>query len=262
MTSRRLFTLTFALTALIVFPFQRCLAESGAAVVVFAAASTKNAIDAAAASWTNRSGVPVKASYAASSTLAKQIEQDAPADIFISADLDWMDYLAGKGLIRQETRVDLLGNSLVLVAPKDGPASVDLNAPGGIAKALGGGRLAVGSIDSVPAGKYAKAALERLGLWTSVSDRLAQAESVRAALLLVSRGEAPLGVVYKTDAVSDPDVKIVATFPADSHPPIVYPMALTVKASATAADFFDFLKSGDAARFFEAQGFIVLKAKE
>ncbi len=261
MTSRRPFVVALVLTALLLVPF-RGFAQGNAPVIVFAAASMKNALDAAAASWTKRSGVQVRVSYAASSALAKQLEQDAPADIFISADLDWMDYASAKGAIRQGTRVDLLGNALVLVGQKDGPASVDLNAPDGLAKALAGGRLAVGSVDSVPAGKYAKAALEHLGLWAGVSGRLAQAESVRAALLLVSRGEAPLGIVYKTDAVSDPNVKIVATFPQNSHPPIIYPMALTVRASAISAKFFDFLKSQEAAPFFEAQGFAVLKAKE
>jgi molybdate transport system substrate-binding protein len=230
-----------------------------APVIAFAAASLKNALDAAAADWQKQSGLTVKISYAASSTLAKQLEQDAPADIFMSADLNWMDYADSKGLIKTDSRVNLLGNTLVLIAPKDNPVAIELKPGARLAEALGNGRLAVGIVNSVPAGIYAKAALEKLGLWASVSDKLAQAESVRAALLLVSRGEAPLGIVYKSDAVSDPGVKIVATFPEDSHPPIVYPVALTKKGSAAAADFLDFVESAKAAPFFEAQGFTVLK---
>jgi molybdate transport system substrate-binding protein len=232
--------------------------DAKAPVIVFAAASLKNALDTVSANWQQESGQTVKASYAASSTLAKQIEQDAPAQIFISADLDWMDYVASKGLIKRESRSDLLGNKLVLIASKDSSVSLDLKPGADLAKALGNGRLAVGNVDSVPAGKYAKAALEKLGLWDGVSNKLAQAESVRAALLLVSRGEAPLGVVYRTDAAADPNVKIVATFPADSHPPIIYPIALTTKANEAAAAFLDYIKSPKAAPAFEAQGFSVL----
>ena len=164
------------------------------------------------------------------------MEQDAPAQIFISADLDWMDYVASKKLIKPESRSDLLGNSLVLIAPKDSSVSLDLKPGAELAKALGGGRLAMGNANSVPAGKYGKAALEKLGLWDSVSSKLAQAESVRAALLLVSRGESPLGIVYKTDAAADPNVKVVATFPADSHPPIIYPVALTSQAGPSGCE--------------------------
>jgi molybdate transport system substrate-binding protein len=229
-------------------------------VVVFAAASLKSALDGAAAAWQKETGQDTKISYAASSTLAKQLEQDAPAQIFISADEDWMDYAAAKGLLKPGSRSDLLGNKLVLIAPKDSKTVLDLTGAG-IAKALDGGRLAIGNVDSVPAGKYGKAALQKLGLWDSVSSNLAQAESVRAALLLVSRGEAPLGVVYATDAVSDPNVKIVAAFPGDSHPPIIYPIALTLKAGPAAAAFLDYLKSARAAPVFKAQGFTVLTEK-
>jgi molybdate transport system substrate-binding protein len=231
-------------------------------VIVFAAASLKNALDAISAAWEQESGQTVKASYAASSTLAKQMEQDAPAQIFISADLDWMDYVAAKILIKKESRSDLLGNKLVLIAPKDSPASLDLKPGADLAKALGNGRLAMGNVDSVPAGKYGKAALEKLGLWDAVSNKLAEAESVRAALLLVSREEAALGIVYRTDAAADPNVKVVATFPADSHPPIIYPIALTTKASEAAAAFLDYVKSAKAAPAFEAQGFTVLQREK
>ncbi len=230
-------------------------------VIVFAAASLKNALDKLTADWQQESGQTVKTSYAASSTLAKQIEEDAPAQIFISADLDWMNYVAGKGLIKPESRSDLLGNKIVLIAPKDSPVTLDLKPGADLAKALGGGRLAMGNVGAVPAGKYGKAALEKLGLWSSVSDKLAQAESVRAALVLVSRGEAPLGIVYQTDAVSDPNVKVVATFPADSHPPIIYPVALTTKAGDAAAAFLGYIESPKAAPIFEAQGFTVLGSK-
>ena len=231
-------------------------------VIVFAAASLKNALDKVSANWEQELGQTVKTSYAASSTLAKQIEEDAPAQIFISADLDWMDYVAAKGLIKKDSRSDLLGNKLVLIAPKDSSASLDLKPGADLAKALGDGRLAIGGVDSVPAGKYGKAALEKLGLWNSVSNKLAQAESVRAALLLVSRGEAALGIVYQTDAAADPNVKIVATFPADSHPPIIYPVALTLKANAAATSFFDYIKSPKAAPAFEAQGFTVINMEK
>jgi molybdate transport system substrate-binding protein len=260
--------LVTALAGLILFavsPGSRtALAETGAAdapVIIFAAASLKNALDDAAAAWQKETGQSVKISYAASSTLAKQIEQDAPAQIFVSADEDWMNYVAGKGLIKPESRSDLLGNKLVLIAPKDSKTALELTPGAGLANALGGGRLAIGNADSVPAGKYGKAALEKLGIWDSVSRSLAQAESVRAALLLVSRGEAPLGVVYATDAASDPNVRIVAAFPADSHPRIVYPIALTAKAGPAAAAFLDYLKSSKAAPFFKAQGFTVLTEK-
>jgi molybdate transport system substrate-binding protein len=237
--------------------------ETGSAgpVVVFAAASLKNALDGASAAWQKESGKEAKISYAASSALAKQLEQDAPAQIFISADRDWMDYVAGKGLIKPESRSDLFGNKLVLIAPKDATVSLDLKPGADLAGTLGEGRLSMGNVDSVPAGKYGKAALEKLGLWAGVSGKLAQAESVRAALLLVSRGEAALGVVYQTDAVSDPNVRIVATFPADSHAPIVYPAALTTKAGPAAAAFLDYIKSAKAAPFFKAQGFTVLAEK-
>ena len=205
------------------------------------------------------SGQSVKISYAASSALAKQLEQDAPAHIFISADLDWMDYVEKKALIDTNSRSNLLGNALVLIAPKGSAAAIDLKQGADLGKLVGNGRLAVGNVDSVPAGKYAKAALEKLGMWPQVASKLAQAESVRAALLLVSRGEAPLGIVYQTDAASDPNVKIVATFPANSHPPIIYPIALTTKATDEAKSFFSYIKSPKAAPLFEAQGFTVLK---
>lgn len=230
-------------------------------LVVFAAASLKNALDAINAQWQRETGKKALISYGASSTLAKQIEQGAPAQMFISADLDWMEYLAQKNLIKPETRSNLLGNRIVLIAHKDEARSIDIKPGFDLAKALGDGRLSMANVDSVPAGKYGKAALERLGVWNSVSGKLAQAENVRAALLLVSRGEAPLGIVYQTDAAADPNVKIIGTFPEDTHPPIIYPVALTATASLPdAMAFLDYIKSAKAKPLFEAQGFTVLSS--
>jgi molybdate transport system substrate-binding protein len=229
-------------------------------VIVFAAASLKNALDEAIASYARESGQEVKASYAASSALAKQIEQGAPADLFFSADLDWMEYLVGKGLIAEETRANLLRNRIVLVAPKGSPVGQLRLGPGlNLAGALGAdGLLAMADVSAVPAGKYGKAALEKLGAWPGVQEHLAQAENVRAALALVSRGEAPLGIVYQTDAAADPGVAIVGTFPDDSHPPIVYPVALTREGTG-GADFLAFLRGPAARAAFEKQGFTVIQ---
>ncbi|MET0746021.1 MAG: molybdate ABC transporter substrate-binding protein [Microvirga sp.] len=229
-------------------------------LVVFAAASMKNALDEAADTFARQTGKPAaRISYAASNTLAKQIEAGAPADVFISADLDWMDYLAQKNLIRPETRISLLGNRIVIVAPKGSARPIAVQPGFDLASGLGGGRLAMGNVDAVPAGKYGKAALEKLGAWDGVKDHVAQAESVRAALLLVSRGEAPLGIVYQTDAAADPNVAVVGSFPPDSHPPIVYPVAVTKDSTHPGAqDFVNFLRSGAARPIFEKQGFSVL----
>lgn len=226
---------------------------------VFAAASLKNALDDIAAAYAREGRPAPKISYAASNTLAKQIEQGAPADLFFSADLDWMDYLAKQHLIRPDTRVSLLANSIVLIAPKDSRAAVKMGPGLDLAAALGSGKLAMGNVEAVPAGKYGKAALETLGAWAGVKDKVAQAESVRAALLLVSRGEAPLGIVYATDAAADPNVRIVATFPADSHPAIVYPVAVTKDAAnPDAAGLLAYLRGPAAKAAFEKQGFTVL----
>ncbi|MCJ2060085.1 molybdate ABC transporter substrate-binding protein [Methylobacterium sp. J-048] len=235
-------------------------AQAADTATVFAAASLKNALDNAGKAFTTQTGIELKASYAASSALARQIESGAPADLFASADLEWMDYLAKKNLIRPDTRVNLLGNRLVLIAPSDTRESAVAFTPEAFAKALGpDGRLATGEVNSVPIGKYAKVAFEKLGLWSAVQPRLAPSDNVRAALLLVSRGEAPLGVVYESDARSDPGVKVVGVFPADSHPPVVYPFAVTADAKGEAARrFLDYLRSAAAKPFFEAQGFSVL----
>jgi molybdate transport system substrate-binding protein len=227
--------------------------------VVFAAASLKDALDAADAGWTKDSGKQVVASYAASSALAKQIEQGAPADIFIPADEDWMNYLADKKLIKPDTRFDLLGNTLVLIAPKDSKIETKIAEGFPIASLLGDGHLAMANTDSVPAGKYGKAALTKLGVWDQVRDKIAQADNVRAALQLVSRGEAPLGIVYATDAKSDPNVKVIDIFPEGTHPPIIYPIA--IMASSTNADapaLLAYLKSSATQRVFKDQGFKIL----
>jgi molybdate transport system substrate-binding protein len=227
-------------------------------VTVFAAASLKNTLDAVIADFQRKAGRQVVASYAASSALARQIEQGAPADLFISADLDWMDYLQERGLIRPETRRSLLGNRMVLVAPAAAKA-VELK-PGALNAALANGRLAIANVLSVPAGRYGKAALENLGLWGEVSGRLAEAENVRAALTYVSRGEAPLGIVYETDAKADPKVAVVARFPESSHPPVVYPVALTATSrSHDAQIFLDALRSRRSADLFAREGFTVLE---
>jgi molybdate transport system substrate-binding protein len=228
-------------------------------LTIFAAASMKNALDDVDAAFTEKNRIKVVTSYAASSALAKQIEQGAPADIFMSADTDWMDYAAAKGVINEATRTNLLGNSIVLIAPKD--SKIDRVAIGphfDLAGLAGDGKIATGDVNAVPVGKYAKAALERLGAWQAAAPKFAMAESVRAALTLVARGEAALGIVYATDAQVEAGVKIVATFPADSHPPIVYPVALTTSAKPDAADYLTFLRSPRAKAIFERYGFTFL----
>lgn len=228
-------------------------------VSVFAAASLKNALDEIAAQWKQEAGQETSISYAASSALAKQIEQGAPADLFISADLDWMDYLSQKGLTKKETETRLLGNRIVLIAPADSSAAVEVKPGFDLAGALAGGKLAMANVDAVPAGKYGKAALEHLGAWDAVQGQVAQAENVRAALALVATGEAALGIVYQTDAAAEPKVKVLGTFPEDSHPPIVYPAAITASStSPQAGEFFKFLMSDTARSAFEGQGFTVL----
>jgi molybdate transport system substrate-binding protein len=227
--------------------------------VVFAAASLKNALDAIAGDWRRETGKHATISYAASSTLAKQIENGAPADLFISADRDWMDFLEHSKLIDTKSRVDLLGNRLVLIAPKDSRVDLVIRPGFDIAGALGDSRLAMADPAAVPAGLYGKAALETLGVWSSVANRVAAAENVRAALLLVARGEAPLGIVYQTDAAAEPGVRVVASFPPEVHPPIVYPIALTAASTNSDAPALAAYLRGPAARArFEAQGFTVL----
>jgi len=229
-------------------------------VLVFAAASLKDALDDIDAQYQRETGKHIRVSLAASSTLAKQIENGAPADIFISADLDWMDYLAQRKLIKASTRKNLLGNKLVLIAPRDSTVQVKIQPGFPLAQALAGGKLSMADTAAVPCGKYGKASLEKLGVWPSVAGQVVQAENVRAALALVARKEAPLGIVYQTDAAADSNVKVVGFFPADTHPPIIYPIALTADSTnPDAAAFLAYLESAKARPLFEKQGFTVLK---
>ena len=227
-------------------------------VTIFAAASLRNALDRAASQYAKETGTPpAKISYDSSSTLARQIEQGAPADLYISADSDWMDYVARKGLVRPGTRVDLFTNRLALIAAKGSTARLSIGRGFPLAQALGSGRLAMaGSV--VPAGKYAEAALTSLGVWDQVKDRTARGENVRATLQFVARGEAPFGIVYDTDALSEPSVRIVGLFPDSSHPKIVYPgAALTDNAQAKA--FLTWLHGPKGAAAFKPFGFVALK---
>jgi molybdate transport system substrate-binding protein len=239
--------------------FSMVSAASAAEIVVFAAASLKDALDQAAKAYRGQSGDTLKISYASSPALAKQIESGAPAAMFISADLDWMDYLEKRNLIQNGTRKSLLGNRLVLAAPADADTKIDIKPGFDLVGALKGGHLAMADPDSVPAGKYGKAALEKLGVWAAVSGTVARTDNVRACLLLVSRKEAPLGIVYATDVIADPGTKVAGTFPADTHPPIVYPIALTKEGTdPSAAKLLAFLSSAQAKPIFEKQGFTVL----
>jgi molybdate transport system substrate-binding protein len=228
-------------------------------VLVFGAASLKNALDDANNLYLSENATKIAVSYGARPALAKQIENGAPADVFISADLDWMDYVAERKLIKPETRANFLGNKLVLIAGADSKVALTIGQNFPLAQALGNGRLAMADPASVPAGKYGKAALEALGVWASVANKVAPAQDVRATLLLVSRGEAPLGIVYQTDAAADKNVKIVAAFPESTHPPIIYPIAiLASSANVLVPIYVQYLRSPKAAPFFEKQGFVVL----
>jgi molybdate transport system substrate-binding protein len=225
-------------------------------VIVFAAASLKESMDEQARRFESATGNTVVVSYAATNALAKQIEAGAPADVFISADVDWMDYVQQRGLVTPQTRVEVLRNALVLVAPVASHVGLKVMPGFGIATALGGGRLAIANPDSVPAGRYAKAALESLGVWASVESRIARTENGRAALALVSRGEAPLGIVYRTDALADKSVRIVDTFPSETHPPIIYPAAIVATSKSNAArSLLDYVRSDTARSIWQRFGF-------
>jgi molybdate transport system substrate-binding protein len=229
------------------------------AIVVFAAASLTNALQDLGDAFTKQTSIAVKFSFAASSALARQVESGAPADVFFSADIDWMDYLQKRNLIQAATRRDVLGNRLVLIAPSDSAIELKIQPHFPLARALGNKRLATGDPDSVPVGRYAQAALTTLGVWDGVVDRLIRADSVRSALAFVDRGEAPLGIVYETDAKIDKNVRIVDIFPASTHAPIVYPIALTTKAQADAAKFVAYVASPAADATFKAYGFVRLQ---
>jgi molybdate transport system substrate-binding protein len=247
----------FGLLAMLAVP-QTASAQDG--VTVFAAASMRNALDEADAAFTKETGTKVTVSYAASSALAKQIAQGAPADVFASANLKWMDFLQGKKLIAAATRVNLLGNALVLIAPKDSKLDkVQIQKGFDIAKLAGDGRIAVADVKGVPAGLYAKAALTSLGAWAAAEPKLAQAENVRATLAYVARGETPLGIVYSTDAKIEPKVKIVGVFPENSHPSITYPVAATAESkNKQTAHYLHFLRTPAAKAIFEKYGFTYL----
>jgi molybdate transport system substrate-binding protein len=230
-------------------------------VLVFAAASLKTAMDEVAERYAQETGNRAILSFAGSSALARQIEQGAPADIFLSANRDWMDRLEQEGLVDPGARFDLLTNSLVLIAHGTTASPVEIGAGMDLAGLLGDGRLAMALVDAVPAGIYGKAALISLDLWNSVAPNIAQTDNVRAALALVSSGEAPLGIVYASDAAADGNVTVIGTFPADSHPPIVYPAAALARASESpaAADFLAYLRRPSARAAFRRQGFGVIE---
>ncbi|MGA7532567.1 MAG: molybdate ABC transporter substrate-binding protein [Pseudolabrys sp.] len=255
--SVRLFGLLAFLVALSGAP-QPVIAQEQ--ITVFAAASLKNALDDVNSAFTKATGIKVVSSYEASSALARQIEQGAPADAFISADLRWMDYVAERKLINPNTRVNLLGNKLVLIAPVDSKlGNVTIGQGFDIAKLAGDGRIAVADVKAVPAGLYAKAALEKLGAWAAAEPKLAQAENVRATLAFVARGETPVGIVYETDAKIEPKVKTIATFPDDSYPPVTYPVAATADTKKPGVgQYFGFLRSPAAKAIFEKYGFSYL----
>lgn len=250
--------LTLALLAALSLPLPVAAAE----ITVFAASSLKTALDRIAADWQAETGNSAVIAYDGSAKLAKQIEQGAPADVFISAAVDWMDLLQTGGLIREDTRRDLLGNDLVLVAHGAGAAPVEIGTGLDLPALLAGGKLAIGQVDSVPAGQYGKAALESLGLWPAVQADVAQVDNVRAALALVAQGEAPLGIVFASDAVAGKaagdDIAVLGTFPEGSHPPITYPAAVVAASERDeAADFLDYLSSPAAKDVFRSEGFKV-----
>ena len=251
----RKFTAALLAAALALCAAIASAADTHQPVLVFAAASLTDALNEIGTGFTKETGVEIKPAYAASSALAKQVEAGAPAEVFFSADEDWMDYLEKKQLLAPGTRRDLLANKLVLVAPADSTAKVNISTGPALLKAIGTSRVATGDPDSVPVGKYAKAALTSLGIWEQLQPRLVRAENVRSALSFVARGEAPFGIVYLTDAKVEPKVKLLDTFPEKTHPPIRYPIALTTKAGDDAKRFAQYIASKPAAAVFEKYGF-------
>lgn len=234
-------------------------AESNkSAITIFAAASLTNVLQELGDNFTRETSIPIRFSFAASSTLARQIESGAPADVFFSADLQWMDYLQTRNLIQRQTRHDVLGNRLVLIAPVDSKIELKISPHFPLVAALGNGRLATGDPESVPVGRYTQSALTRLGIWREAAKHLIRADSVRSALAFVDRGEAPLGIVYATDALIDKNVRVVDVFPAGSHLPIIYPIALTAAAQADAATFIDYIRGPACDVVFKKYGFIPL----
>lgn len=227
-------------------------------LTVFAAASLKESLDHVVVEFGRSKGVKAVASYFASSALAKQIESGAPADVFISADLEWMDFLEQRKLLRAGSRFNLLHNRLALIAPADSRLTIDIKPGYPLLQLLGSGKLSMADPESVPAGKYGRAALEKLGLWKSVEARVVRGDNVRTALNFVARGEAPLGIVYQTDAYAEKRVRIAGLFPPDTHPQIVYPVAVVETSRKAAAPVFaGYLKSAEARAIFEKYGFVV-----
>jgi molybdate transport system substrate-binding protein len=237
-------------------------AQSDRPVLVFAAASLTDVLQEIGAAYTEQTGKSLRFSFAASSTLARQIEVGANAEVFVSADVQWMDYLHTRGLIDASSRRDVAGNRLVLIAPSSSKAALRIGPNFPLANALNGGRLAIGDPDIVPAGRYARTALTALGVWNDVARRLVYAENVRTALVYVARGETPLGIVYATDARVEDRVRIVDTFPSETHPQILYPAATMVNARASARAFVEFLGENRAQEVFRRHGFLSVRSAE
>jgi molybdate transport system substrate-binding protein len=256
MISRSLFRAALACLSLVWMAPATAQEPPKQELLVFAAASLTNVLGELGNTWNARSRTPVKFSFAASSVLARQIEAGSKAHVFVSADQEWMDYLSTRQLLAPGTRRDLVGNRLVLIAPADSQIRVGIKPGFDLLAALGDGRLSTADPDTVPAGRYARAALTSLGVWNQLADRLVRAENVRAALTYVARGEAPLGIVYATDAQIDAKVRVVATFPDSSHSPITYPAAATAIAGPGAAAFLAFLGSSEAAPVWKKYGFL------
>jgi len=235
-------------------------AESKEPLIVFAAASLTDAVTEVSNAFTRETGVPIKSSFAATSALARQVEAGASAGVFFSADEDWMDYLEKKGFLAAGTRRNVLANQLVLVVPADSKiASVELDSAQSFLSAVHGAYIATGDPDFVPVGRYAKAALMKLGAWEKVAPHLVRADNVRAALAFVARGEASFGIVYLTDARIEKNVKLVGTFPAELHPPIRYPIAVTTQGDASARGFVEFVSSKESTAIFEKYGFAIVR---
>ncbi|HEU4781329.1 MAG TPA: molybdate ABC transporter substrate-binding protein [Steroidobacteraceae bacterium] len=253
----RLLTLLLAsLVPLALIGAARAEEPKKAELLVFAAASLADVLNALSPGWEATSGIPVRLSVAGSSVLARQIEAGSNVEIFISADEEWMNYLQARGQLANATRRNLAGNRLVLIAPADSKVDLNIRLGFGLAAALGNGRLSVADPDTVPAGRYARAALTSLGVWNTVADRLARADNVRGALQFVARGETPLGIVYSTDAAIDPRVRVVDVFPADTHSPIRYPAAAVKGSGAAAAQYLDYLGSPAAIETWKKFGFL------
>jgi molybdate transport system substrate-binding protein len=249
---------SWLLTACIIGTQAGAADEDKPSITVFAAASLTNVLQELGDGFTKDASIPVRFSFAASPALARQIENGSRADVFFSADLEWMDYLESRKLIQPATRHDVVGNQLVLIAPADSRIVLKIQPHFALAATLGKGRLATGDPDSVPVGRYAHEALANLGVWDEVSARLVRADSVRSALAFVDRGEAALGIVYATDALIDKKVRVVDAFPAATHMPIVYPVALTMGAKADAAKFLAYIRGPAGSVAFQHHGFTPL----